>query len=153
MNETAGYDYALLVFRNAHNELCEDKTRGGAVKRYRCSSDSKLFSAMSPEQEWAFLQIAKAYGIITQGLGARIGQYGERTSSGTGSGSMDHGAELLSRYAAWGRRVKDLHLSAIMALAVIVEGKTMSSVDAEYKFRNGTASRNLMSCLDVWGKV
>ncbi len=71
----------------------------------------------------------------------------------TGTGDLEAGTDQLRRYDAWQIRCKTLHISSHMALDVIVFGEPLRAVDAKYKFATGTAKKNLLKCLDVWGDV
>lgn len=154
MSELPGYDYQVLLKRNQHGGIVEDKVRGGVVKRYRSTPDAKLFDAMDGQQEMAFHNISTAYQIRTHGLGARIGKYGDFIGA-TGPGDIEDGAELLRKYDAWHTACKGAprHLSPLMALDVIVYGLTLAETDEKHTFLHGTALKNLLACLTVWGDV
>ncbi len=149
MNEIHGYDYQILLKRNQHGGISEDRVRGNVVKRYRASADVKLFKCMDGAQEGAFHEICKAYEMRTAGLGARISKYGDEIRA-TSGGDMEYGKELLLRYDAWHMACKKAYISALMAIDVIVFGMSLRDTDAKHKFMHGTAKKNLISCLNLW---
>lgn len=151
-SNNSGYDYNLLLKRNQHGGIVEDKVRGRVVKRYRDAGEAKLFASMDGQQEGAYLQIAAAYEIRVVGLGTKISKYGEFVGS-TGYGDIEHGADLLRRYDAWQICCKSRHLSSHLALDIIVFGVPLRKLDTDHKFITGTARNNLLKCLDVWQDV
>lgn len=152
MSDLHGYDFQILLKRNQHGGISEDKVRGGVVKRYRSTPDARLFEAMDGQQEGAYHQIAQAYQLRVQGLGAKISKYGEYVSA-TGSGDIEYGADMLKRYDAWQLACKAKYLSSHMALDIIVFGESPNQVDKRCKFGNGTAKKVLFACLDLWDQV
>jgi hypothetical protein len=147
---TDGYDYKVLICRDHHGGIVEDKIRGrGSVKRYRSAPDARLFESMTCQQEGAFSQIARTYNLRTAGLGARIGKYGELCGQ-TGQGDVEYGADMLRRYDSWIAACRRAYLSPIMALEVIVYGLSLAEVDKKHGFRHGTAKKNLLAALDEW---
>lgn len=144
-----GYDYGVLLMRNQHGGLCEDKVRGGVVKRYRDTGEARLFESLSAQQETAYLGIATAYEIRVVGLGAKISKYGEFVGS-TGAGDIEYGADLLRKYDRWQKICRTKGISPHMALDVIVFGEPLKAVDAKYHFATGTTKKNLIKALDIW---
>ncbi len=150
--QTHGYDYQVLLKRNQHGGISEDKVRGGVVKRYRSTPDARLFEAMNGQQEGAYHNIGLAHQLRTAGLGAKISKYGDFVAS-TGAGDLEHGAELVARYDAWHVACKKVYLSPILALEIIVYGLSPAATDKKYKFGHGAALKNLLKCLDKWDSV
>lgn len=152
MNDRPGYDYQVLLRRNQHGGICEDIVRGKEVKRYRSSQDARLFASLTPDQETSFYQIATAYTLRTQGLGATISKYDDFVKA-TGQGNLEYGAEQLMKYDSWTRACKGKSINFNTAVNIIVFGQSPNEVDRTYRVGNGTSKKELIRALDVWAEV
>ena len=145
------YDFSQILFRNQHGGVQWDKVKLTGEKsvnhRLRSSQDKRLFDAMTSEQEAAYCAVNAAFMLLTNGLGARIANYGHVTG---GTGNLEYGAELIARYKDWHSICRRRKLNANMALKIIVDGLSCSQSDKQHHIRNGMSKVNLLGCLNLW---
>ena len=95
---------------------------------------------------WA---IASAFKSITSGLGART--FDPSRVVGTARDAED-GAVAQSDYFRWARLVQKKKLDHAMCMDIVGFGISLSDTDTNRRRTRGTAKRNLIKCLNLWGK-
>lgn len=154
MAYTKEFQAQLQRWRGQHDDgLSWDMVRMGAerkaAERLRATPDRKLFDSMTAMQLEAHRLIAKAYGIITAGMGTKAQSY-EVVDGGRGMGDVERGAGLMILYTDWRGYCNAQRLDAEMALDVIAGGYSIRAAARHRSKDPRTIRENLMACLDAW---
>jgi hypothetical protein len=72
---------------------------------------------------------------------------------GSSTNASEYVAVLIQDYLDWGMRCKEKHLSPLMCRRVVIEGFSLNETDAEFHFREGTAKKNMISCLELFAEM
>ena len=148
--DPTGYDLTQLSHRSRHDGgLAWEAVRAGSRTlrhNLRVIADKRLIDSLTDDQQAAMWFIARAYAIITQGLGART--FDPAAVRG-GGGNIEYGANAIAEYFRWATRVQRAKLDHAMAMDVIAFGHSLRDVDRNRRQQNGTCKANLLACLDL----
>jgi len=153
MQVTHGLDSAVLSKRSQHNTIAIEEVRDGSKKRAArmvVVPDRRVVERLEDLGLWrAYENIAMAVSIRTAGLGVMAMDL-SRVRGGTGN--IEHGADLIISYDKWINECKRKYLSPLMVLDMIVDGLSFKEIDKKRQFMSGTASKNMIACLELWSK-
>ena len=148
-------DLENLVHRARH---------GGVIKRmvkltenrkahegFMCNLHARLIDSLDQPQQDAVIDITLGFEGATRGMGIKISSYAQRMD--VGISNDDKLQDLVKLYFKWATEVQREKLSHAMAMDVIGYGKPTRDVDRDRGIRRGTASANLIKCLDVYCKL
>ena len=148
-----GLSAEQLKNRSQHDKVDIEDVRDGSRKRairVVVTPDRRIIEKLADLGLWgAFESINKAVSVRTSGLGVKAMDL-SAVRGGSGDNGIEYGAELLARYDEWIEKCKKKHFSPRMVLDMVIEGLSLRQIDKKYKFMSGTASKNLIRCLELW---
>lgn len=149
-----GYDSDILQQRSRHDGgLTWEAVRVGQRTirhNLRVVADSRLIASLTDAQCQAMWSIARAYSMITAGLGAKCSDLSHVRGGG---GDIMYGAALIADYFTWSRAVKKKKLNHDMTMDIIAFGHSLRDIDRNRRQAKGTARKNLGLTLDLWGNA
>lgn len=148
--------YGEIKYRAQHGEgLSLDKVRSGSRTielRLRDTRHAKLEQILVEHGlKDTAEELEDAFRYLTAGMGYTVMDVNK--IRGSASHASDAIAILISDYNAWHDRCKAKYLSPIMCKQVIIEGYSLNETDALNKMREGTAKKNMISCLALFSEM
>jgi hypothetical protein len=123
------------------------------VRCQRRIVDARLWDAMTPVQQDAALEIARAYETMGRGLGYAASDWA-RIPGGSGSHNMAEAqSRLVNFYIDWTKACHKNAVSHALIIDVLVFGFSCRAVDRDRRQRAGTCRQNLMQGLTLYGQL
>jgi hypothetical protein len=150
-NHTGGtYDYQQLACRARHDGgLIWEYVKSGRrtiQQNLRVVADKRLIESLTDDQQAAMWFLAKAWGLLTAGVGMRTF---DPSHVRGGAGDVSYGAAIIAEYFKWAEAVLRRKLDHSMCMDVIAYGHSLRDVDRNRRQPRGTAKKNLVGCLDL----
>lgn len=155
-DKSSQYGYGEIKFRAQHGQgLSLDKVRVLGDKVTGLRLRDKYHEKMAEILEDAgigddALALAETYEKIASAVGVRISNPEAIRGGGYYRDLSDVSLDALDKYSRWYAACKAKHLSPKMCFQVVVECWSFNQCDAEHKFREGTARKQVVECLKIW---
>lgn len=112
--------------------------------------DARLWDAMTPPQQDAALEIAKAYETMGRGLGY-ISSDWQRIPGTRGGGNIANAhSRLINRYIDWTKACHKEKISHSMIIDVLAFGFSCRALDRDRRVRAGSSRQNLLDGLSLY---
>lgn len=116
--------------------------------------DARLWEAMTPPQQDAALEIAKAYETIGRGLGYIAADWQRIPGSSSHSGNIAAAhSRLINRYIDWTKACHKEKVSHSMIIDVLAFGFSCRALDRDRRQRSGTSRQNLLDGLSLYCRL
>jgi len=122
------------------------------VRCQRRIVDARLWDAMTPAQQDAALDIARAFETMGRGLGY-AGSDWERIPGGGGHNIAEAQSRLINFYIDWTKHCHKNRISHALIIDVLVFGFSCRAVDRDRRNRTGTCRQNLMAGLTLYAQL
>lgn len=124
------------------------------VRCQRRIVDARLWEAMTPPQQDAALEIAKAYETMGRGLGY-ISSDWQRIPGGhhLAGNIADAHSRLINRYIDWTKACHKEKISHSMIIDVLAFGFSCRALDRDRRQRGGTSRQNLLDGLSLYCRL
>ncbi len=142
------------LLQEAHSPSESITFRGGEkLEARRRVTDARLWDAMTPTQQDAALQIAKAYETMSRGMGYITSDW-TRIPGGGGAGNIgDLHARLVRGYVEWTVLCAKNNISHSLVIDVLVFGFSCRALDRDRRQGQGLTRANLMEGLWLYADM
>lgn len=124
------------------------------VRCQRRIVDARLWDSMTPPQQDAALEIAKAYETMGRGLGYISSDWQRIPGSGRFAGNIaDAHSRLINRYIDWTKACHKEKISHSMIIDILAFGFSCRALDRDRRQRSGTSRQNLLDGLTLYCRL
>lgn len=115
--------------------------------------DSRLWEAMSGEQQSAALEIALAFETMGRGLGYVQSDWQRIPGCRGAMHAAEMHSRLINSYIDWTKACHKQRISHAMIADILVFGLSCRKVDHDRRMRTGSARQNLMEGLSLYARL
>lgn len=134
--------FSLRVTADRHEIRCQ-----------RRIVDARLWDAMTPPQQDAALEIARAYETMGRGLGYISSDWQRIPGGRTGGNIADAHSRLVNRYIDWTKSCHKEKISHSMIIDILAFGFSCRALDRDRRVRAGTSRQNLLDGLSLYCRM
>lgn len=124
------------------------------VRCHRRIIDARLWESMTPPQQDAAVEIAKAYETMGRGLGYIASDWQRIPGSRSHGGNIaDAHSRLINRYIDWTKACHKEKISHSMIIDILAFGFSCRALDRDRRQRSGTSRQNLLDGLTLYCRL
>jgi len=124
------------------------------IRCHRRIVDARLWEAMTPPQQDAAVEIAKAYETMGRGLGYIASDWQRIPGSRSHAGNIaDAHSRLINRYIDWTKACHREKISHSMIIDILAFGFSCRALDRDRRQRRGTSRQNLLDGLTLYCRL
>jgi len=124
------------------------------IRCHRRIVDARLWEAMTPPQQDAAVEIAKAYETMGRGLGYIASDWQRLPGSRSHAGNIaDAHSRLINRYIDWTKACHKEKISHSMIIDILAFGFSCRALDRDRRQRSGASRQNLLDGLTLYCRL